>query len=114
MKDFLSTSRLPLGASYYPEHRSENCRLERVIRELASAGKVATLVAAPGMEVCTRVRSDRDEIFRIVINHATTERTVTMPWPSFDHLKGVPLAAEFKLSAYAVAIHSPSKKQEVS
>ena len=97
------------GLVYYVGAYLDEAAQQTFFTQLLEASKVPTLVSAPDVEIRTRVGSGGNETFYIVINHAPTERTIHMPWPSFEHLSRAPFAAEFNLAAYAVAVLSPSK-----
>jgi beta-galactosidase len=98
------------GLVYYVGAYLDEATQQTFFTQLLEAAKVPTMVSAPDIEICTRVQSDEGETFYIVINHASTERTIHMPWPSLEHLSRAPFAAEFNLAAYAVAVLSPTKE----
>jgi beta-galactosidase len=98
------------GLVYYVGAYLDELSQQALFTQILKTANVTTIDTAPGVEVGTRVRSGGDEIFYIVINYNSTECRIDMPWPSFDHLNGVPLAAQFHLPAYGVAVFSPSKK----
>jgi beta-galactosidase len=98
------------GLVYYIGAYLDEPAQRTLFTRLLKTAKVTTIGTAPGIEICTRVRSGGDEIFYVVINHISTECRVYMPWPSFDHLNGISLAADFLLPAYGVAVLSPLKR----
>jgi len=98
------------GLVYYVGAYLDEAAQQTFFTQLLEASNVPTMVSAPDVEIRTRVGSGGNETFYVVINHASTERTIHMPWPSFEHSSRVPFAAEFNLAAYAVAVLSPSKE----
>jgi len=97
------------GLVYYVGAYLDEAAQQVLITRLLKTARVTTIVTAPGIEIRTRVRTSGEDIY-IVINHTATERTIRMPWSSFEHLGGASLAEEFKLAAYAVAVVTPVKK----
>lgn len=100
------------GLVYYSGVYLDESAQQILIKRVLEAANIPGLVTSPDVEISTRVRPGRNETIYIVINHASSERAIHMPWPSFDHLTGVPFAAKFNLAAYAVAVLSPSKNRE--
>ena len=89
----------------YLEEAAQQTLLDRVLKTAA----VTTIVTSPGIEICTRQRSDGEKVY-IAINHTSTENTLRMPWPVFDHLTKVEFAEELKLAAFGVAVLTPVKE----
>lgn len=98
------------GLAYYVGAYLDEAAQQTFFTQVLEAAKVPSIASAPDIEISTRVRSNESETFYIVINHAATERTIHMPWPSFEHLNRAPFAPEFNLAAYAVAVLSPTKE----
>jgi len=105
----ISVNTFGKGLVYYAGAYLDETAQQIFLRQVLESAKVRTVVTAPGIEIQARSRPTRNEMLYIVINHTATEQTVTMPWTSFDHLRGGRLAEEFKLVAYAVVILTPSK-----
>lgn len=89
----------------YLEEGAQQALLNRVLKTAA----VTTIVTSPGIEICTRQLPGGEKIY-IVINHTSTESTLHMPWPVYDHLTKVEFAVEFKLAPYGVAVLTPVKE----
>ena len=106
----ISVNTFGKGLVYYVAAYLDETAQQTFFTRVLETAKVATVASAPGIEIQARLQPARDEEFHIVINHTAAEQTVSMPWPSLDHLTGNPLAEEFNLAAYAVAILSPLKK----
>ncbi|HEX6034904.1 MAG TPA: beta-galactosidase, partial [Anaerolineales bacterium] len=105
----ISVNGFDRGLVYYlGAYLDESAQQDFFTRVLKTA-KVTTINTPADIEICTRVKPGGKEITYIVINHASAECKISMPWASFDHLKGVPLAADFYLPAYGVAVLSPAK-----
>jgi beta-galactosidase len=101
------------GLVYYVGAYLDEPAQQALLTRFLKTARVTTISSAPGIEVRTRVSTDEDgngiEVY-IVINHTSTEQTIHLPWLAFDHLAGVELAAEFKLTAYGVAVVTPLKE----
>jgi beta-galactosidase len=97
------------GLVYYVGAYLDDAAQQTFFTRLLAAANVPAVTPGPDIEVATRVRSGGETIY-IVINHAAAERTVRMPWPSFEHLSRRSFAAEFDLAAYAVAVLTPPKE----
>ncbi len=89
----------------YLDERSQQVLLGQVLK----TAWVTTHITPPGIEICTRIQPGGAAIY-IVINHSSTECSIQMPWPSFEHLHGVSLAADFNMGAYSVAVLTPEEK----
>ena len=89
----------------YLDERSQKVLLGQVLE----TARVATHITPPGIEICTRVQPGGGEIY-IVINYNSTECSIQMPWPSFEHLHGVSLPTDFNVEAYSVAVLTPEVK----
>ena len=89
----------------YLDERSQQMLLGQVLE----TARVTTHITPPGVEICKRIQPDGSEIY-IVINHNSTECSIQMSWPSFEHLHDVSLAADFNLGAYSVAVLTPEEK----
>jgi beta-galactosidase len=105
----ISVNEFGNGLVYYIGAYLDEPAQQTLFTRLLKTAQVTTMVTSPGIEICTRIHSGGDEIFYIVINHNSMECRVDMPWPSFDHINGNPLAAEFRLPAYGVAVLSPAR-----
>ena len=97
------------GLVYYVGAFLDDASQQTLLTQVLEAAKVDTYTGAAGIAVSTRVQPGGREVF-IVINHNPMSCTVHMPWPSFDHLSGVPMPPDFDLAAYAVAILTPDEK----
>jgi beta-galactosidase len=97
------------GCVYYVGAYLDDVAQQALMEHVLESARVTTHVAAPGIEICRRVRPDGSEVY-IVINHNSTPCGVHMSWPSFDHLSGIPLDTDFDLAGYAVAVLSPGEK----
>jgi beta-galactosidase len=89
----------------YLEEAAQQALLNRVLKTAA----VTTIATTPGIEICTRQPPGGDKIY-IVINHTSTENTLHMPWPVYDHLTKVVFDVELKLAPYGVAVLTPAKE----
>lgn len=98
------------GLVYYVGAYLDEPAQQSFFTRLLKTAKVTTIVTPPGIEVFTRVKPGGEEIFYIVIKQTSTECKISMPWPSFEHLSGVPMPTDFYLPAYGVAVLSPSEK----
>ncbi|HEY4731958.1 MAG TPA: beta-galactosidase, partial [Gammaproteobacteria bacterium] len=99
------------GLVYYVGAYLDETAQQSLVTQVLQVAKVTTYTTAPGIEICTRMQSGGGKVY-IVINHNSMECAITMPWPSFEHLGGMPLDADFKLAAYSVAILTPDKKRK--
>jgi hypothetical protein len=79
------------------------------MEHVLEAANVTTHVAVPGIEISRRVRPGGEDVY-IVINYNSTPCAVHMPWPSFEHLKGIHLDPDFEMVEYGVSVLTPSKK----
>lgn len=98
------------GLVYYVGACLDDAAQHALLRHILEIAKAPTFLTAPGIEICTRVQPAGGEVY-IVINHDSIERPVHMPWPSFEHLGGISLGADFKLQAYSVAVLTPEEKR---
>jgi len=72
------------------------------INHVLQMAGVMGMEAPDGVEAATRVDSAGKPV-RIVINHTAVERSISLPWPAFDHLSGRDVR-ELRLEPYGVAI----------
>ncbi|HLE91946.1 MAG TPA: beta-galactosidase [Anaerolineales bacterium] len=98
------------GLVYYVGTYLDEPAQQALLTQVLETAKVTTYATAPGIEICKRVQPGGGEVY-IVINHNPTECAIHMPWSSFEHLSGVPLAADFNLAAYSVAVLTPDEKR---
>jgi beta-galactosidase len=89
----------------YLDQNSQQALLERVLKTAA----VTTMATSPGIEICTRTRSNGEEVY-IVINHTPNEQTLRMPWPVFDHLAEVHFDEAYTLPPYRVVVLTAVKE----
>ncbi len=89
----------------YLEDASQKALLNRVLKTAA----VTTIGTSLGIEICTRQLPGGDKNY-IVINHTSTENTLHMPWPVYDHLTKVVFDEKLKLAPYGVAVLTPVKE----
>lgn len=76
---------------------------------LKNAGQHA-VDTPPGVELCTRIRPDGQEIY-FLINHSRTNQSIQLPWKTYDHLSGQKLEEMFSLSPYSVVVFSRLSKE---
>jgi beta-galactosidase len=98
------------GLVYYVGAYLDEAAQQTFFTQVLEAARIPIVNSAPDIEISMRVRPGGNETIYIVINHAAAERTIHMPWPSFEHLSSTPFAAQFTLAAYAVAVLTPSKE----
>ncbi|MDQ3780648.1 MAG: beta-galactosidase [Chloroflexota bacterium] len=72
-------------------------------RIVAGAGVAPVLETPAGVEARRRVDAQGKEVL-LLINHARDERTVSLPWPGWEHLSEMEVGGELRLSSYGVAI----------
>ena len=105
----ISVNEYGKGRVYYVGAYLDETSQQALMAQVLETAKVTTHVTPPGIEICRRVRAEGGEVY-IVINHNSAERIINMPWPSFEHLSGVPLGADFNLAAYSVAVLTADEK----
>ena len=105
----ISVNGYGMGRVYYVGAYLDEASQQTLLAQALETARVATFTTAPGIEICRRLQPEGAELF-IVINHNPTECAVHMPWTSVDHLSGTPLAADFHLAAYSVAVLTPDQK----
>ena len=98
------------GLVYYVGACLDDAAQYTLLRHILETAKAPTFLTAPGIEICTRVQPAGGEVY-IVINHDSMERPVHMPWPSFEHLRGISLGVDFNLEAYGVTVLTPEEKR---
>jgi beta-galactosidase len=98
------------GLVYYVGVCLDETAQQAFLARVLKIARVTTIVSPPGIEIFPRASSGNGELFYIVINHNSTECSISMPWPSFEHLGRRSLSAEFYLPAYEVMVLSPSQK----
>jgi beta-galactosidase len=96
------------GLVYYVGTYLDDPAQQAFLTRCLKTARVTIINSTQGIEVCTRVKPNGG-IMYIVINHTSMEANIFLPWPAFEHLTGHELAAEFQLSAYGVAIVTPTK-----
>ena len=106
----ISVNEYGKGRVYYVGVYLDESAQQALLAQVLETAKVTTYATAPGIEICKRVQPGGNEVY-IVINHNPTECAIHMPWPSFEHLRGVPLKADFNLAAYSVAVLTPGDKR---
>jgi beta-galactosidase len=104
----ISVNEYGKGRVYYVGAYLDEPAQRTLMAYILETAKVAAYVTESGIEICKRVQPGGQEVY-IVINHNSAETAVHMPWPSFDHLSGSTLAADFNLAAYSVAILTPTQ-----
>ena len=75
---------------------------------LKSAGIPSVMDCPVGVEVRKRVNPKGGEVF-IIVNHEQTEKRVTLPWLSREHLRGLD-TRELQLEPYGVAVITRAEK----
>ena len=97
------------GLVYYVGAYLDEHSQQVLLGQVLETARVTTHITPPGIEICTRIQPGGSEIY-ILINHNSTECSIQMPWPSFEHLHGVSLAADFNVAAYSAAVLTPEEK----
>jgi beta-galactosidase GanA len=87
------SSRLHLGAAFYPEHWAE----------AHSAGVLPVMDTPRGVEARKRTDAKGGEVF-ILVNHERVEHLVQLSWPAREHLSGRSLTNQLKFEPYDVAV----------
>lgn len=105
----ISVNSFGRGLVYYVGAYLDELSQQAFFTRVLKTAKVTTIVTPPGIEMRTRVRPGKEEVY-IVINHTSTENIVHMPWPTFDHLTGVTFTKRLYLPAYGVVIITPVKE----
>ena len=106
----ISVNGFGAGLVYYVGAYLDKPAQQTFFARLLKTARVTTIVTPPGIEIRTRERSGNAEPVYIVINHTSTECRISMPWASFEHLSGRPIAAESYLPEYGVMVLTPSKE----
>ena len=106
----ISVNGVGSGLVYYVGAYLDEPAQQSFFARVLKIARVTTIVSPPGIEIRIRVRASAGDPLYIVINHTSTERSISMPWRSFDHLTGRSLDAEFYMPAYGVMVLTPSDK----
>jgi len=85
-------------AGAYLDEAAQQVFINHVLRMAGVSG----LESPEDVEISQRVDASGRVIY-FVINHATAERSLSLPWPAFDHLTGRAVR-ELALEPYGVAI----------
>lgn len=96
------------GLIYYVgAYLDEAAQLALLTRFLRSAN-IPMIATPPGVVVRTRVGPDGSEVY-LVINHRPDAQSITLPWPSVEHLQGRSLSGEVILEPYDVLLLTQEK-----
>ncbi len=99
------------GRVYYVGAYLDEPAQQVLLAHVLETANVTAHVTERGIEICRRVQPGDGQVY-IVINHNSMPCAVHMPWPSLDHLNGIPLAADFNLAGYSVAVLTPDEKRK--
>jgi beta-galactosidase len=76
---------------------------ETFIKHVVNMAGLYPLDTPPGVEICTRARTDGQSVY-LIINHKKHEQRITLPWPAYDHLSQSKSGKELLLPGYGVLI----------
>ncbi len=93
------------GLVYYVGAWLDEASQRILINHILSNANLRGVETPPGVEFRTRVRPAGQEIY-FLINHERTNRSIHLPWKTYDHLSGENLNDTFTLAPYSVAVLS--------
>ncbi len=88
----------------YLDEIAQQALMDRI---LETAAVRPVMKSPPGVEVRRRMRPEGDPVW-IVINHEREAKSVSLPWPAHDHLKGQRVSGELTLPPYGVSVLTPT------
>jgi beta-galactosidase GanA len=103
----ISVSLYKSGLIYYIGTCLDEAPQQQLLDKLLHTASVRPIITHPGIEVQTRINQADGQNIYIIINHELKEQTLWLPWPGYDHIRGLKTQSEITLEPLGVAVVTP-------